>query len=60
MDDIDTGTTGEPGSNFPDGSAEEDRPLSDRVGRDPSNLGDEVSNRGDIVYPDPEPPDNNL
>ena len=58
MDDtIDTLPAGEPGAHSP---ADEDRPLSDRAGRDPSNLGDEVRDEGDVVYPDPEPPDNNL
>jgi hypothetical protein len=39
-----------------------DRPLSDRAGRDPSNLGDEVRDEGDVVFPDPdrEPPNINL
>ena len=35
-------------------------PLSDRLGRDPSNLGDDVRDEGDVVYPSPEPSDNNL
>jgi hypothetical protein len=35
-------------------------PLGDRLGRDPSNLGDDVHDDGDLVYPSPEPPDNNL
>jgi hypothetical protein len=54
----DIGPTGEPGTIIPAG--DEDQPLSDRLGRDPSNLGDEVTDQGDIVYPDPEPADNNL
>jgi hypothetical protein len=59
MDDTtDIGSTGEPGRIIP--GADEDRPLSDRLGRDPSNLGDDVTDQGDIVYPDPEPPENNL
>jgi hypothetical protein len=35
-------------------------PLADRLRRDPSNLGDDVRDDGDLVYPNPEPPDNNL
>ena len=72
MDDTtDTGPVGEPGSIIPGNPgpgmlppahtpADEDRPLTDRVGRDPSNLGDDVADQGDVVFPDPEPPENNL
>jgi hypothetical protein len=72
MDDhTDTVPAGEPGSIIPGGPgpgmmppahapADEDRPLSDRTGRDPSNLGDDVSDQGDVTYPDPDPPNNNL
>jgi hypothetical protein len=76
MDDtIDTGPAGEPGSIIPgglgpgmmppadapvDSPAEDDQPLGDRLGRDPSNLGDEVQDRGDIVFPNPAPQENNL
>jgi hypothetical protein len=35
-------------------------PLDDRLGRDPSNLGDDVRDDGDLVFPNPEPPTNNL
>lgn len=35
--------------------ADEDRPLTDRLGRDPANIGDEVADEGDMVYPTPEP-----
>jgi len=38
-------------------AADEDRPTADRLGRDPSNLGDEVTDLGDVTHPSPEPPD---
>jgi hypothetical protein len=72
MDDtIDTGPAGEPGSIIPggpgpgmlppvDSPADEDRPLSNRVGRDPSNLGDDVQDQGDILFPNPDPAESNL
>ena len=71
MDDTtDIGPAGQPGSIIPGnigpgmmppapGPADE-TPLGDRLGRDPSNLGDDVRDEGDVVYPDPEPSDNNL
>ena len=31
--------------------------IADRVGRDPSNLGDEVPSSGDVQHPTPEPGD---
>ena len=57
----DTGPAGEPGSIIPGNSGPaapaqrrpmKTGPLSDRVGRDPSNLGDDVTDQGDVVYPD--------
>ena len=33
--------------------AEEDAPIADRVGRDPSNLGDDIPDQGDVVHPAP-------
>jgi len=33
--------------------AAEDAPISNRTGRDPSNLGDDVPNEGDMVHPAP-------
>ncbi len=41
--------------------AEEEGPISERAGRDPSNLGDEVADAADATYPpadplDPDPP----
>jgi len=76
MDDhTDTGPAGEPGSIIPggpgpgmmppasspaDSPAGQDQPLSDRLGRDPSNLGDDVRDGGDIVFPNPDPQENNL
>jgi hypothetical protein len=38
----------------------EELPLADRLRRDPSNLGDDIRDDGDLVYPDPEPATNNL
>ena len=61
MDDtIDIGPAGEPGSIIPGGPAADDQPLSNRVGRDPSNLGDDIKDEGDVVFPNPDPPENNL
>ena len=76
MDDTtDIGPAGEPGSIIPGNTgpgmlppadapagspAGEDQPLSNRVGRDPSNLGHDIADQGDIVYPNPDPPENNL
>jgi hypothetical protein len=28
-------------------------PISERAGRDPGNLGDDVPGRGDVVHPEP-------
>lgn len=45
-------------SDVPGGDpAAEDRPVGDRLGRDPSNLGDDVTDLGDVTHPSPEPPD---
>ena len=33
--------------------ADDDAPIADRVGRDPSNLGDDVPDQGDLVHPAP-------
>ena len=44
----------------PGRAAEEDQPLGARLGRDPSNLGDDVRDEGDVTYPSPDPGDNNL
>ncbi len=30
-------------------------PISDRLGRDPNNLGDDVTESPDLVYPAPQP-----
>lgn len=44
-----------PGSE-PLGSGREDGgTIADRVGRDPSNLGDEVRDAGDVQHPTPDP-----
>lgn len=40
---------------LPNDPAAEDAPLSQRIGRNPSNLGDEVADEGDITFPDPVP-----
>ena len=34
--------------------ASEHGPISERAGRDPANLGDEVKTRGDVVHPAPD------
>lgn len=44
------GTESEPDSGAPTG---EDLPVGLRVGRDPSNLGDEIPSAGDVTSPDP-------
>jgi hypothetical protein len=41
-------------------AVDEDRPLSDRLGHDPSNLGDEVRDEGDITFPNEEPASNSM
>lgn len=46
---VDTVASGE--RRMPDGDA---RPISTRVGRDPSNLGDEIPVAGDITVPSAE------
>jgi hypothetical protein len=40
---------------MPNDPAAEDAPVSQRIGRNPSNLGDEVADEGDITFPDPVP-----
>jgi hypothetical protein len=37
------------------GTQEPAGPISDRLGRNPANLGDKVEGRGDITYPTPDP-----
>ena len=45
-------------SDVPTGDpAAEDRPISERLGRDPGNLGDDVTDLGDVTHPSPDPPD---
>lgn len=41
---------GEPGS-----PAAEDAPIGIRIGRNPSNLGDEVADAGDVTFPEAVP-----
>lgn len=51
-----TGDSGhEPGfgGGQPNDPAAEDAPVGLRVGRDPANLGDEVTDEGDVTFPDP-------
>jgi len=40
--------------------ADEGRPISDRLGRDPGNLGDDVADLGDVTHPSPEPPEGQM
>ena len=44
------GTESDPDAGAPTG---EDLPVGLRVGRDPSNLGDEIPAAGDVTSPDP-------
>ena len=53
-----TGNSGdEPGigGELPDRPDAEDAPLTVRKGRNPANLGDEVPDAGDVIFPVPEP-----
>ena len=34
--------------------------IADRVGRDPSNLGDEVADEGDLTHPTPVPSESQI
>ncbi|MDP8905756.1 MAG: hypothetical protein M3N29_10715 [Chloroflexota bacterium] len=57
IDEPGTGTgSGQPGGGQPAGGgpAEEIGPVGTRLGHDPSELGTEVADQGDIVYPTPE------
>ena len=54
--DVDTGV----GDGTYPNAADEDRPLSDRLGRDPSNLGTDITDEGDVVHPTPDPGTPNL
>ena len=40
--------------------ADEDRPVSDRLGRNPGNLGSDVTDLGDVTHPSPEPPEGQM
>jgi hypothetical protein len=44
----------------PDLRREDGTTIADRVGRDPSNLGDEVPTEGDLTYPAPAPADGQI
>ncbi|CAN5164808.1 hypothetical protein BH24CHL7_BH24CHL7_07660 [soil metagenome] len=37
------------------GGVADELPLSDRLGHNPGNLGDDVADLGDITHPTPEP-----
>jgi hypothetical protein len=50
----DRGIAGDGGEDVT-GTQEPAGPISDRLGRNPANLGDEVEGRGDITYPTPDP-----
>jgi hypothetical protein len=53
----------EPTSDAPTGDrnpADEDRPISDRLGRNPGNLGSDVTDLGDVTHPSPEPPEGQM
>ena len=58
------GDAGRPGSiipGIPDSTDPTDEyPVGDRLGRDPSNLGDDVADEGDLLFPTPEPAPNNI
>jgi hypothetical protein len=41
-------------------AAAEDRPLMDRLERDPSNLGQDIRDEGDVVFPTPDPGETQL
>ncbi len=43
------------GDHMPNDPAGEDAPVGLRVGRNPANLGDEVPEAGDLVFPTPQP-----
>ena len=44
----------------PDLRGDDGTTIADRVGRDPSNLGDELPTEGDLVYPAPAPSDSQI
>lgn len=48
----DTVSTNRP-SETPEGAAEQDAPIGIRVGQDPSNLGDDIPDEGDLMHPSP-------
>jgi len=52
-----TDPAGQPGSIVPGDRVEDDLPIAERLNRDPSNLGDEVRDEGDVVFPTPDPGD---
>lgn len=49
---VDTVSTNDP-AETPDGAAAEDGPIGVRVGYDPSNLGDDIPDAGDLTTPSP-------
>jgi hypothetical protein len=54
-----TGLPEQPDARGPVGgdAGAQEGPISERVGRDPGNLGDEVPAPGDLTTPSPEPSD---
>jgi hypothetical protein len=54
-----TGLPEEPDATGPIGgdAGQQDGPISERVGRDPGNLGDEPPTAGDTTFPTTEPSD---
>lgn len=54
----DGNSTDEPklgGGGQPGDPAREDAPVGIRIGRNPGNLGDEVTDEGDVTFPDAVP-----
>jgi len=51
----DSGDQPEIGRHLPDDPAAQDVPLGGRLGRNPANIGDEIADEGDMVFPDPSP-----
>jgi len=52
LEHTDTVSTNEPGET-PDAAAAQDGPIGLRVGYDPSNLGDDIPEAGDLTTPSP-------
>ncbi|CAN5640079.1 hypothetical protein BH23CHL7_BH23CHL7_00790 [soil metagenome] len=54
-----TGLPEQPDARGPIGgdAGKQEGPISERVGRDPGNLGDEPTSMGDVTLPSTDPPD---